>query len=565
MSEDEVALAMERRTPGGVQNRLINALQFARSQPSGDTRLHAAVIEENTRVLERTGLEQAAKARKATIRVALAVTLIVVGLGFWLVQPARFNNAATRILLPLANVEPLYRTSLVVEPGDVEAAGDVTLRIAIQGERPDTLSVIRNVQGKISVESVRVDAASGEVAHVLRGIEQCQTYAVRGGDFTSPTYRIDVPTAVQLSLVRATYRLPAYTNLPEKQVDKAGGDLEALRGTTARVTFVFDHPITDAGLLIDYVGSRSEKVALERIGDHEFRGEILFDDVTGYRLETRQEGRDAVVGRPFVLRVLPDLDPKLELAGLERQTEVEIESRVPLKVRATDDYGLDTVGLFVRRVKAGAAPEEWTPVMTWKTEGETEFQKTHDLVISSLGAGEGERLELALRASDNDPAKQGRFATGNINTLLVGGEGAALQIQYERMLRTEADLQALIRSQQKVLAETSQWLRKLEGADAKTFDALLVAVKDQSKSAGAITPNSGAGGARGESAGGQPSPGTRDVGRHRDGACDPHPRQRGDSRASRRETHRSERRQGDAGTHHPQFARNAGTAHRLSG
>src|SRR5262245_36157331 len=44
LSEDEVALAIEGQTPGGVQNRLINALQLGRGPGE---RLASAVVREN--------------------------------------------------------------------------------------------------------------------------------------------------------------------------------------------------------------------------------------------------------------------------------------------------------------------------------------------------------------------------------------------------------------------------------------------------------------------------------------------------------------------------------------
>src|SRR5438270_99447 len=80
--------------------------------------------------------------RLARVRVAFVAGFVLLGAGLVLWQPARFWRAAARVLLPLARVEPAYRTNLVVEPGDVEAAGDVILRISIQGERPETLTIL---------------------------------------------------------------------------------------------------------------------------------------------------------------------------------------------------------------------------------------------------------------------------------------------------------------------------------------------------------------------------------------------------------------------------------------
>ena len=40
----------------------------------------------------------------------LAGFLIAVGVVFWFAAPDEFSNAATRIFMPLAKIDPLYRT-----------------------------------------------------------------------------------------------------------------------------------------------------------------------------------------------------------------------------------------------------------------------------------------------------------------------------------------------------------------------------------------------------------------------------------------------------------------------
>ena len=81
-------------TPGGVSNRLINAMQLARDEHE----LSDAVVEENCERLQQMHLEQAAQMRPAMIRMGLAGVLILVGLGFWIASPDEPSNAATRIL-----------------------------------------------------------------------------------------------------------------------------------------------------------------------------------------------------------------------------------------------------------------------------------------------------------------------------------------------------------------------------------------------------------------------------------------------------------------------------------
>jgi hypothetical protein len=527
LTEDQVALAIERRTMGGVQNRLINAVQIARDG-CGDIELGEAVVEENYRHLQQMELQQAAQSKPALVLCAIAGVVVLVGLLGWAWRPDQFTNAASRILLPFADIDPIYRTTLEVTPGDVIAMGDVAIEIKIHGQRPETLAILTNILGKRSVEEVPVDADSDVVTYTFRDVQQSMTYAVRGNDFTTPYFKIDVPTAPQLSLLRVSYLFPEYTRLGERKFEKAGGDLEALQGTKADVVFVFDQPADEAVLLVERVAEPASETGrpsvadaagsgdprrartvvrqdLRRISPTEFAGSLTFQNVAGYSVETTQAGQSPHLTPRYVLRVQTDQEPKLELVGLDRQTEVQVDSRLPLQISASDDYGLEKVGLFVRR--AGAVPqgeqkdedpEGWQPVVVWPAKRDLSLRQEYALAIDSLKASEGEKLEIALRGVDTDPLKKGRWSTGAIYTLLVGGEGVALQLTYEQLLKTEADLKEVIKSQQAVQGMVKEWLGKLDGDgglrwdDPKNLDALHAAAKSQRQAQEQVRKNAGA-------------------------------------------------------------------------
>jgi len=170
---------------------------------------------------------------------------------------------------------------------------------------------------------------------------------------------------------------------------------------------------------------------------------------------------------------------------------VHLVSVLPLKIVAADDYGLTRVGLFVRRAVSEDAPSAdtagWKAVKVWPAHGKTALRQRLDLAVAALRVSEGEKLELALRGVDTDPLKKGRWTTGTIYGLLVGGEGVSLQIQYEQIVRTEAELKKLIRGQQGILADVAEWISKLDGKgelrwdDAKNVAALHAAVTKQGK------------------------------------------------------------------------------------
>src|SRR3954453_14001478 len=78
LTEDQVALAIERQTPG-TSNEIINSLQIARGSGENST----GVLRENHASLQRIHLRQAAKWRPALVRLAVAALVLVIGVCFY--------------------------------------------------------------------------------------------------------------------------------------------------------------------------------------------------------------------------------------------------------------------------------------------------------------------------------------------------------------------------------------------------------------------------------------------------------------------------------------------------
>lgn len=499
LSEDQVALAIERRTPGGVQNRLINALQIARDPDAHHADLKRAVVQENIEQIAKLELEQAAAMKPAVVRLTIAGALIAVGIGFYLSQPERFTNAASRIFMPLKDINPYFRTTLIVEPGDVEARGDVPIRIRIQGERPAELVVLYNATGERGSQAVPVPSGADVVEHTFKSVERSMTYAVRGNDFTTPFYRIDVPMPSHVSLVRAVYHFPEYTKLQDKKTETASGDLESLTGSRVELNYLFDQPTETATLVLDRIpaadatGPVEDRVELKSISPTEFRGELLLVGLTGYQIETRQTGRMPHLDVPYSIRLLTDEPPKLELTGLERKGDVSVDSTLPLRAAALDDYGLAKVGIFYRKAPTVApqadspATDVWTSLQTWTGDNKLEFHQEFPLSLLYLEAAEGDQFDVLLRAQDSAPSRTDRWTDGTVFPLQVGGEGATLQLQYEQILRTQAEILAIIDRQRKVMSETSPWIRKLDfdsglkWEDPKQLEELHTSIAAQAK------------------------------------------------------------------------------------
>jgi hypothetical protein len=471
-TEDEIALAMERRFAGQAQNRLINALQLGREAAQGQYALAPAVVQANCRQLSQLALPTAVAVQPAAAWLALAGTLTAIAAIGWMWQPQRFNGSAMRILLPFASVDPVYRTRLEVEPGNIEASGDVAIRVRIIGERPAEIAILLDEQNRRSTELIPVQGET--VVYTLRNVQRSLSYAVRGGDYTSPYYRIDVPTPARLQSVEVNYHFPEYTRLPDKSV-QTSGDLEALEGTQARLKFVFDQPLESVRLkLRKEVGTESQPTAadleLTKLNPTEFTGELTFANVTEYALETQRANRTPHVSAWYSLRAIADELPRPTLTGLPTNGELSIDSAVALQVDALDDIGLSRTGLFFRKTKAKTneplKDDGWVALQMWSAESARQSNHVAEISASAFGVSEGERVELAARASDSRPDRAETWTTGTTHLLLVTGDGSQLQLLYEQILKSEAEIAGVIEIEQKLHATLDGLIRKLDADPA---------------------------------------------------------------------------------------------------
>lgn len=471
-TEDQIALSIEQRT-SALDNRLINALQLARDKRVPDSRLSEALIRENHQRLHSLQLRSAVSLRPVLIGGGAVLGIFLVGAILLLVQGSSFKNSLVRILLPLAELNPIYRTVLEVEPGSVkvERGSDVRLTIRIQGEKPDRVVVAYFSGGKRQTELLMVAPEATQVSYLFKQVQDDITYSVQGGDFRSEIYTITVPMPASLKALQAEIQPPDYTKLPMVKTESASGSLEALLGSRAKLLFQFNRPVEQAVLLLEKVGEDGgvslERVPLTASSPTEAAGELLFEKVNGYRLELTQNGK-VIESALYTIRVLDDQPPQLRIEGLEREEEAEVDFSYPLTLIAEDDYGVSQAALAIR--KADSA-EEWRKIQEFPPEGKAYWKASAILDLQTLDIAEGDRIEVALLARDTNPQKaEGPWVESSPSLIVIGGKGARLEILYQQILRTEKDLRDLIPAQQALEDSLGPWMLKLGAESGLRWD-----------------------------------------------------------------------------------------------
>ncbi len=472
---DRIALAVERNTPAGVQNRLINAVQIGRDPRYADDDLARLLVDLNWRDLSAMPLRQARILKPALLGAGSAGAVMLALAGLWALQPALFTSSAARILLPLAAIDPFYRTTLDIAPGDAEVrTGELKLTITLRGEPIDSLTILRNVDGRHTASVIPVPAGATQVTHTLTAIDRDFDYAVRGGDYTSRYFHVRAPRPVRIERLQATLELPAYVARPAV-TKQTTGDLEALRGSRASLVFHLDQPVNSAKLItLDQAGAATELPLTLREG-RLASAELTFSDQVEYHLQVQQPDFPNRATRAHTLRALPDQPPRVELAGLTDRKEVSLDEPLKLSLSGSDDYGLDQLEMVLRQEgppspSTQVAPAPWRVVRQWAGDNQTQLKQSLTLALMELEVAEADRVQLAGRALDRDPARAGEWSYSPIQSFIVGGLGVALQLTYEQILTTENELEKLVAAQQEVVTQCKHWLGQLRPESGRKWD-----------------------------------------------------------------------------------------------
>lgn len=480
-SEDQVALAIEKRTAGGLENRLINALQLSRGEISGDGALAGAVIDENYRFLKAVRLQQIAESRPVVVRAGLALALVGFGVFFWATSAERFTTSAARFFMPLAGIQPVYRTTLTVEPGNVTVAAgsDVELRVRVDGRVPPQILLLIDEGNRQSSLQLDVDVETGLAAYRFEGLQRGVVYSLRGGDYRTPAYRITVPVQLELRSIEAELTYPEYSGLEPARLESSSGDLEALAGTRGRLEFTLNQTLDGAWLEVwqPENGDRSAatKRALQQIDERRYVADYEFDHSRNYVIAGRRAGDGTVHTREGRLRVRDDQPPEIVLSGIEADSEVMLEDVIGLRLRVRDDVGVEEAGIFWRPVAArddNSSGGQWQPVRAWDVSANpaTELDRDASLLLAGLAVAEGDRIEIAGRARDAAPQRQGQWTVGAVYPITVTSPGAALQLVYERILATEQAIETLIDGHEELERSASEWIVKLEPGSGLRWD-----------------------------------------------------------------------------------------------
>ncbi len=334
--------------------------------------------------------------------VQVVLVAAAVFLGLLVIPGMRYYLLFFRALVPGANVERVSNVQVrVLEP----ATGD---RVVPQGDPVSVVIELSDPHVEMAVlESIPERGASG-VAHMqamgnrrftttVQVARESVRYRIRAGDALTRKYLLSALPRPQISEFRKSYKLPAYTRLPDRTVAEANGDIEALENTEVTLQLRPNVAVKSAQLLATLGGARQEIPLTMSGGGRLLKAVFPVTRSGSYKVQlvAAGSGFENRFNPEYEIRLRPDLLPRVTLDSPAADQTVQPEDIIEVKGSAQDDVALAAVTVAYR-LNQGA----WLERGIEKDPVKMDVKVESPLDLFKFGLKPGDRIAVKLIAVD---------------------------------------------------------------------------------------------------------------------------------------------------------------------
>lgn len=484
ISDSGMAVLVEHAMPG-IRNRLVNAVQLGERLKDSPQFLEQILQEENL-PLDAVRPRDLLPARAFTyLTAALSGTAVIV-LFCFVASPAGTIRSTARLFAPMAGVAPYTRTQiLTVEPKDASVLrGDsLDIAIAISGDVPEHAYVQwdrgeRHHHRKPLMPAETEDVRPGirRLDASLESIFYPSRYRVVAGDARSQWFSISVIAPPGLLEWEAHVIPPSYVQRESFRLDKTAELLEIPVGSKVEVRGRASAPLSH----VQVVQGSTVLAQTASAGRATFAAAFTIGGNGRVHLKLAGDsGLESEETLPFV--ILLDQPPRVSIVAPERHVSAGMDSQVPVRFEAEDDYGITASGL--ERILHNGSVE----TVSRRTYSDVRRRVSGGVVINlaQVDARPGQALQFRVWAEDNAPLERRQRGHSNIVTVRIPEDREARQESETAVEQAKSVIAELIRLQRDNL-RTTRSLAELAPAAAdfpyrqvRTVQAVQTTIRQQ--------------------------------------------------------------------------------------
>jgi len=450
--EQRVARLFERTEPA-LGNRLINAVQL--SQHTG-----AEAVEE---FLRREAVELGRKAAagvavwpavRAGVKWAAGAAGFAVAawLCFVLMGGDILRAIAPRFLDPYGDHPPYSKLQIEVSPAGAQVlyGGQVEVRARASGRPADKLWLVAT-SGTNGLRAIMFLAPDKTFFQTLANLREPTEYYVTDGWARSYRFPIGIRYTPQITLVEVTTTFPDYTSKPPHTA-KLSDEPQALpEDTKVSLRVASNRPLKSGQLtLTPVLGGKAAQITLKPEAEKNIvSGGFTLTQAVVFSVSVRDvNDLDSLEPRQGRFNLLPDEPPRLFVLEPGRDAVATPSIRVPIRMEATDDYGITRV-VWLRGLNR-SIERPFNMKLTLKS-GPQMVEAAGAFEFDKLGVRPGDVIDYYFEAADNYPKGPNLTLSKLYRVEIISKE------QYEAVLRMAAARKALFEP----YFQLGAWLRRL--------------------------------------------------------------------------------------------------------
>jgi hypothetical protein len=357
---------------------------------------------------------------------------------------------------------PLSRLKITVAPGaaSVLFGGQVEIHATASGRPADKLWLVTKTDSG-ETRAIMFLAPDKSFFQTLANLRAPAQYYVTDGHARSRRFPVQIQFTPQIEQVEVTMTFPDYTGKPV-HTGKLVEDAQALPENTRLNFRVSSNRPLKSGVieLTPVLGGKQVEVNLQPEKDSSIvSGGFNLTEAVAFDLSIRDiSGLNSAEPKRGRLNILPDRPPHLFVVEPGKDAVATPTTRVPVRVQATDDYGVTRV-VWLRGLNR-SIERPFKMSMTLKG-GARSVESAGAFDLAKLGVRPGDVIDYYFEAADNYPKGPNVVFSRPFRLQIISDE------QYKEVLRQTAARKALFESYSKIDAWSRRLAERARDAAAK--------------------------------------------------------------------------------------------------
>ena len=252
----------------------------------------------------------------------------------------------TRLFNPFSTRRWPHRTTIALQEPDkgwtIPQMESLTVNGTVTGVRPPQVLFAYHdestgywIRERITVRD------DGSFRYTFPEVREPLTFYVKGGDYTTDRYSVEIVRRPFLKKIVANYDSPDYAGIPPREIES--GQLSGLEGTTVKLTFTASMDLDKALFILD--DRKPEE--LKKLSPTLFEKTLILEKDGVYRVELYEEhGYREPKPEVYDISVTPDNPPEVEILSPGKDMVETCRVTVDVAFRARDDFGLNKVSFL---------------------------------------------------------------------------------------------------------------------------------------------------------------------------------------------------------------------------